>query len=70
MYIRIVTFFLFLIDYINKRKILNFFKKNLKNEIDIFIDVGAHHAESIKLFNKLLCLRGPFPMWECFSSTC
>ena len=52
MYIRIVTFFLFLIDYINKRKILNFFKKNLKNEIDIFIDVGAHHAESIKLFNN------------------
>ena len=22
---------------------------------------------SIKLFNKLLCFRGPFPMWECFS---
>ena len=52
MYIRIVTFFLFLIDYINKRKILNFFKKNLKNEIDIFIDVGAHLAETTKLFNN------------------
>ena len=52
MYIRIVTFFLFLFDYINKRKILNFFRKNLKKEIDTFIDVGAHHAETIKLFNN------------------
>ena len=38
-----------LIDYPNKKKIINFFKKfNEKNLI--IIDVGAHKGETIKLF--------------------
>ena len=52
MYTRIVIFILALFDNINKRKVINFFKKNLKKEIHVFIDVGSHHAETIKLFNK------------------
>ena len=52
MYIKIVTFFLSLFDYINKQKIISFFKKNLNNPIEEFIDVGAHHAETVELFNK------------------
>ena len=32
-----------------KRKIINFIKKKIKN-IEILIDVGAHHGESVKLF--------------------
>ena len=35
-----------------KKKIINFFKDKFKNKISVFIDVGAHHGESIKLFNK------------------
>ena len=34
------------------KKIINFFKDKFKNNISTFIDVGAHHGESIKLFNK------------------
>ena len=60
MYTRIVIFILLLFDNINKRKVLNFFKKNLKKEILIFIDVGAHHAETIKLFNKNFIVKNFF----------
>ena len=36
-------------DFFHKRKIINFIKKKIKN-IEILIDVGAHHGESVKLF--------------------
>ena len=36
-------------DFFHKRKIINFIKKKTKN-IEILIDVGAHHGESVKLF--------------------
>ncbi len=48
-----ILLILSLFDYINKIKIINFFKKNLF-EVDIFIDVGAHKGETIELFHKNL----------------
>ena len=39
-----------LIDYPNKKKIINFFKKKFNEKNLIIIDVGAHKGESIKLF--------------------
>ena len=60
MYTRIVIFILSLFDNINKRKVINFFKKNLKKEIHVFIDVGSHHAETIKLFNKNFIVKNFF----------
>jgi FkbM family methyltransferase len=60
MNIKIVTFFLSLFDYINKKKVINFFKKNLNNKIENFIDVGAHHAETVKLFNKSFLIENFF----------
>jgi len=44
----ILSFF----DYFNKKKIILFFKKKFDNKIPLFIDVGAHHGETIKVFNK------------------
>ena len=46
-----VIFFLNLLDSINKRKIVNFFKSE-KIEINSLFDVGAHHGETVNLFNK------------------
>ena len=52
MYINFLHFLISLFDYPNKKRILNFFKSKLGNNISIFIDVGAHHGETIKLFNS------------------
>jgi FkbM family methyltransferase len=41
-----------LIDYTNKLKILNFFKKKLNNHFVNIIDVGAHKGETINFFFK------------------
>ena len=46
-----ILLILSLFDYINKKKIINFFKKNLF-EINVFFDVGAHRGETIEFFNK------------------
>ena len=46
-----ILLILSLFDYINKKKIINFFKKNLF-EINVFFDVGVHKGETVKLFNK------------------
>tara|TARA_Y100000590_G_C15664832_1_gene994057 strand:+ start:485 stop:1198 length:714 start_codon:yes stop_codon:yes gene_type:complete len=51
--VKYILLILSLFDYINKIKIINFFKKNLF-EVDIFIDVGAHKGETIELFHKNL----------------
>ncbi len=48
---KIVIFFLNLLDSINKRKIVNFFKTE-KIKINSFFDVGAHNGETANLFNK------------------
>ena len=52
MYISFIVKILSFFDYIKKKDVINFFKKNLKDDINNFIDVGAHHGETIKLFNK------------------
>ena len=44
--------FIYLIDLIHKKKIVNFLKKKLPNKSLRIIDVGAHHGETVKLFIK------------------
>ena len=38
-------------DYFQQKKILKFLKKRLNKNITV-IDVGAHHGETISMFNK------------------
>lgn len=52
MNITIITHALNFFDYFNKKKVINFIKKIFNSNIDIFFDIGAHHGETIKLFNK------------------
>tara|TARA_B100002019_G_C21239229_1_gene584542 strand:- start:578 stop:1291 length:714 start_codon:yes stop_codon:yes gene_type:complete len=52
MYIKILHFIISYFDYPNKKKTINFFKKKFNNNISVLIDVGAHHGETIKLFNN------------------
>lgn len=49
---KIILFFLSLFDYLNKRKIISFFKNENISFINFFIDVGAHKGETYKLFEK------------------
>ncbi len=51
MYINFLHLLISVFDYPNKKRILNFFKSKLGNNISTLIDVGAHHGETIKLFN-------------------
>ena len=46
--LKILNFF----DYFHQKKIINFLKKNNIYEFDIFLDIGAHKGESIKLFSR------------------
>ena len=48
---KIIIFFLNLLDFINKKKVINFFK-NEKVKINSFFDVGAHKGETVNLFNR------------------
>tara|TARA_Y100000816_G_scaffold64479_1_gene42720 strand:+ start:18 stop:743 length:726 start_codon:yes stop_codon:yes gene_type:complete len=48
---KIVIFFINLLDSINRKKIINFFKKE-KININFFFDVGAHVGETTRLFYK------------------
>ena len=57
MYISFIIKILSFFDYFKKKDVIKFFKKNLKNDINIFIDVGAHHGETIKLFSKNFNIR-------------
>ena len=42
-----------LFDFFHKRKIINFLKIKIKlDRINLFLDVGAHHGETIDLFSK------------------
>tara|TARA_B100001029_G_C15021613_1_gene430913 strand:+ start:18 stop:731 length:714 start_codon:yes stop_codon:yes gene_type:complete len=56
---KIVIFFINLIDLINKKKIINFFKKE-KININSFFDVGAHKGETANLFNKYFKIKKIF----------
>ncbi len=46
--LKILSFF----DFYNQRKLFNFLKKRGYHEFEFFLDIGAHHGESIKLFLK------------------
>ena len=64
MYVKIIIYFLSFLDKANKNKIIEFFKKNITEDIVNFIDVGAHHAETVKLFDKELIVKNFF-CFEC-----
>tara|TARA_Y100000590_G_scaffold464744_1_gene634953 strand:+ start:1085 stop:1810 length:726 start_codon:yes stop_codon:yes gene_type:complete len=46
------SFILSLVDFFYQRKIINFFKKNLSQNIEVLLDIGSHNGESIKIFLK------------------
>ena len=52
MYIKLLHFIISLFDRSNKIKIINFFKRKFNNNILVLVDVGAHHGETVDLFNK------------------
>ena len=52
MYIKLILKILSLFDYFLKIKVINFFKKEKIDQFNIFIDVGSHHGETIKIFYK------------------
>ena len=55
LFFKIFNVLINVIDYSNKKKILNFFKKRLKNKPLNIIDIGAHKGETIDFFlNNLL----------------
>ena len=51
MYIKFILKILSFFDYFKKKEVINFFKKKITSDIINLIDVGAHHGETIKLFN-------------------
>ena len=53
MYIKLILKILSLFDYFLKIKVINFFKKKKIDQFDIFIDVGSHHGETIKIFKNI-----------------
>ena len=53
LYLKILNFFLFLVDHKNKIQIIKYFKKNTLGNLTL-IDVGAHKGETIKYFIKFL----------------
>ena len=60
MYIKLILKILSLFDYFLKIKVINFFKKEKIDQLDIFIDVGSHHGETIKIFNKYFKIKKLF----------
>lgn len=64
LYLKIIVKILNLLDYFQQKKILTFFKKNLKKQIVLF-DVGSHHGETIRLFSKKIKLKE----FHCFEAS-
>ena len=52
MYIKLIIKILSLFDFFYKKKIINFLKKEKIKDINVLIDVGGHHGETVSLFNK------------------
>tara|TARA_Y100000816_G_C26080142_1_gene569199 strand:+ start:1114 stop:1857 length:744 start_codon:yes stop_codon:yes gene_type:complete len=50
LFLNILTFFISIVDYSNKKKILAFFGNQFKTEALIILDIGAHKGESIHFF--------------------
>ena len=55
-YIKLIRYTLNFFDYFQQKKIINFFKKRLNDDL-IFFDIGAHYGETINLFKKNLKVR-------------
>ena len=53
MFLNLTKLILSFFNLLDKKKILSYFKRNIKHQLKCFIDVGAHHGESIKSFNKV-----------------
>jgi len=51
-FLKILTIFISILDYPNKKKVINCLKKKITNKKNIFIDIGAHKGETIDLLNK------------------
>ena len=51
-YIKILSYLISIIDYSNKQRIINFFRKIYHKKSLIVVDIGAHKGETIKLFLK------------------
>tara|TARA_A100001234_G_scaffold215610_1_gene220566 strand:+ start:354 stop:1094 length:741 start_codon:yes stop_codon:yes gene_type:complete len=49
-FLKIITIVISVVDYSNKRKVVNFFQKYLKKKELKIIDIGAHKGETIDLF--------------------
>ncbi len=47
--INLFSFLIAIIDYRNKKKIINFFKKKFNNKLLDIIDIGAHKGETVDL---------------------
>ena len=51
LYSKLIIIILNFLDYFQQKKIISFFKKNLRNEIILF-DIGSHYGETVKLFSN------------------
>ena len=51
-YLKLLSLFISVFDYPNKKKVLNFFKRNLIIKKLTIIDIGAHKGETIDFFVK------------------
>ena len=56
MIVNFIRIFLNFFDYFNQIKVINYFKKKINNP-NVFFDVGAHHGETVKLFQKELNIK-------------
>ena len=63
-YSKIIVNILNFFDYFQQKKIIKFFKKNIKNEIILF-DIGSHFGETVKLFNSNFRLKE----FHCFEAS-
>lgn len=52
MNVKLVKFLLSLLDKLNEKKIINFFRSKFYKSINVFVDIGAHHGETISLITK------------------
>ncbi len=53
MFLNLAKLILSFFDLLDRKKILGYFKRNIKDQLKCCIDVGAHHGETIKSFNKV-----------------
>ena len=57
-FINLFSLLIAIVDYRNKKKIINFFKKKFNNQLLDIIDIGAHKGESIERFKTLFSKTG------------